>query len=289
MSYSATKQPLLADNTCREAASKRALVHIARWAIASAVISAALIRPAVSETLPILISDNDWKPWYFAGKNDGLSGFAKDVIRRCVRQSGYEPRFRHYPIERMRSMMKNGRMDASIFSFKPHRKSFLVYSKQPLFREFYVPFVRANSTIQIKKISDFDNLRLGHLNGLTYSREFFAYIQKRRNSKTLDVTTSSDGNLQKLVTGKIDVFVDTVSSVRWHAAGMGLADQIRSVPHVIRSADYFFTLSRKGGVIRDKTAFIGEFDACVRGLKKSDQYRRMAAKYGMTLADLEGR
>ena len=92
--------------------------------------------------------------------------------------------------------MKNGRMDASIFSFKPHRKAFLVYSKEPLFRESYVPFVRANSGIEIKKISDFDKLRVGHLNGLTYSREFFAYIEQRRNNKTLesgDVIELPDG------------------------------------------------------------------------------------------------
>lgn len=289
MPTNVTKEPVLIENTRRRDLRRRALVRTARLAVAAALLYPALLRTADAETLPILISDNDWKPWYFAGKNDDRSGFAKDIIRLCVRQSGYEARFRLYPIERMRAMMKNGRMDASIFSFKPHRKSFLIYSKEPLFRELYVPFVRANSTVEIKKISDFDNLRVGHLNGLTYSREFFAYIKQRRSSKTLDVTTSSEGNLRKLVTGKIDVFVDTISSVRWHAAEIGVSNQIRSVPHVIRSADYFFTLSRGSSVIRNKVEFIGDFDACVQRLKNSDQYRQMAAKYGMTLADLRSR
>ena len=279
----------MAENTRSKTLSRRALIQTAGSAAATAVLTPALIRSADAETLPILISDNDWKPWFFAGKNDALSGFAKDIIRHCVKQSGFEPRFRHYPIERMRSMMKSGRMDASIFSFKPHRKSFLIYSKQPLFQESYVPFVRANSGIKIKKIADFDALRLGHLNGLTYSREFFAYIKRRRDSETLDVTTSVEGNLQKLVTGKIDVFVDTISSVRWHAAEMGVTDQIRNVDFVVRSADYFFTLSRDASTIQDKGKFIRDFDGCVRDLKNSDRYRRIAAKYGMTLADLQGR
>ena len=103
------------------------------------------------------------------------------------------------------------------------------------------------------------------------------------------MTTSSEGNLQKLVTGKIDVFVDTISSVRWHAAEMGVSDQIQSVPFVIRSADYFFTLSRAASVIQDKAKFIGDFDSCVRALKNSDRYRQIASKYGMTLADLRSR
>lgn len=153
-------------------------------ALAIAAALTALIGPARAETTPIVISDNDWKPWYFAGEVRDKAGFAKDVIRHCVGQTGCQSDFRHFPIARMKAMMKRGRMDASIFSFKPHRKSFLVYSKEPIFREIYVPFVRKDSGVTIKKLSDFDGLRIGHLNGLTYSREFLAYINKRRSNGT---------------------------------------------------------------------------------------------------------
>jgi polar amino acid transport system substrate-binding protein len=250
------------------------------------VLIAAMSGPARSQTVPILISDNDWKPWYFAGETTGRAGFAKDVIRHCVREAGFAPTFRHFPIPRMKAMMKRGRMDASIFSFKPHRESFLVYSRESLFREIYVPFVRRDSGVTIRRLEDFDTLRIGHLNGLSYSREFLAYINKRRSGGTLDVTTSNEGNLRKLVTEKIDVFVDTISSVRWHANEMGVSEQIRDLDYTVRSADYFFTLSRQSNTIADKAKFIAAFDACVRDLKQTDGYAVMARKYGMTVADL---
>ena len=239
-----------------------------------------------AEPVPIVISDNDWKPWYFAGEVRDKAGFAKDVIRHCVREAGHAPMFKHFPIARMKAMMKRGRMDASIFSFKPHRQSFLVYSQEPIFREIYVPFVRKNSDITIRRLDDFDHLRIGHLNGLSYSKEFLAYINRRRSSKTLDVTTSNEGNLRKLVTNKIDVFVDTISSVRWHAKEMGLGDQIRDLDYTVRRADYIFTLSRQSPTISDKVKFIAAFDSCVRSLKDTNGYQLMAKKYGMTLADL---
>lgn len=100
------------------------------------------------------------------------------------------------------------------------------------------------------------------------------------------MTTSNEGNLRKLVTGKIDVFVDTISSVRWRASEMGFGNRIQSLDYTIRSADYFFTLSRASGTISNKTTFMAKFDACVRNLKDTDGYLVMAEKYGMTLADL---
>ncbi len=242
---------------------------------------------AHSETTPIVISDNNWKPWYFSGVTEGKSGFAKDVIGFCASRTEFAPTFRLFPIERMKAMMKRGRMEGAIFSFKPHRKSFLVYSNEPIFRESYVPFVRADSGTTIKKIEDFNNLRLGHLHGLTYSPEFFTYIQKRRDNRTLDVTTSNDANIQKLVAGKIDVFVDTIGSIRWRAAELGVSNQITDAGYVVRSADYFFALSRASRVIEDKVSFIAQFDKCVRNLKQTNRYSRIAAKYGMTLQDLQ--
>jgi polar amino acid transport system substrate-binding protein len=242
---------------------------------------------AQAEPTSLLISDNDWKPWYFAGVTKGKQGFAKDVIGHCVNQAGYIPKFRLFPIERMKSMMKKGQMEGAIFSFKPHRKSFLIYSGEPIFRESYVPFVRTGSGTEIKRIEDFDNLRLGHLHGLSYSRQFFAYIQKRRNGGSLDVTTSGDANIQKLVSGKIDAFVDTIASVRWRTAELGLSNRITDADFIIRSADYFFVLSRASRVIADKVAFMTRFDKCVRNLKKTNRYSGIAAKYGMTVQDLQ--
>lgn len=258
--------------------------------LGSAALTLGAMTCASAAALPIVISDNDWKPWYFSGVSPASgekSGFAKDVIGICARQTGFAPTFRLYPIERMRTMMKRGGMEGSIFSYKPHRKAFLIYSEEPIFRESYVPFMRANSDAKITRIADFDGLRLGHLHGLTYAPHFLAYVEKRRGSGTLDITTSHDANIRKLVSGKIDVFVDTIGSIRWRSAELGLSNRITDVRYVIRNADYYFTLSRASKVISDKAKFIAQFDACVRGLKKTERYRDIARKYGMTLRDLK--
>jgi len=234
----------------------------------------------------LLIADNNWRPWYFGSDKLDRPGFAVEIISHCVGAANYRSKFKKFPIERMRSMMKNGKMDISIFSFKHSRTAFLIYSQEALFRDTYVPFVRKDSAIEIDRISDFDGLRLGHLNGLRYSREYFDYIQQRQAAKTLDVTVDSKANIKKLVNGRIDIFVNTLASTNYHAHEMGLREKIRNLDYSVRSGEYFITLSKKAKTITDKNAFLATFDECVRQLKAGPRYGEIAARYGLNLADI---
>ena len=234
----------------------------------------------------ILIADNDWPPWFFAGKSGEGSGFGKEVIARCVAKTGYQVKFEHQPIARMMKNMQTGELDAAIFSYRPKREEYLIYTGQPLFRESYVPFVRADSEIKIREISDFDTLKLGHLNGLTYSKEFLAYIESRRSNGTLDLTITTKANLVKLVAERIDIFVDTLSSVNWQAMQIGHGDDIKSLNFIIRSGEYYLTLSKRSDSISKKKAFIQTFNQCTQELMKSGEFSAIARRYGLGLNDI---
>ena len=121
------------------------------------------------------------------------------------------------------------------------------------------------------------------MNGQRYSRDFLAYIEKRRNSGSLHITTTSKANVVKLASERIDVFVDTLASVNWQAAQIGHQDDIKSLNFIVRSGEYFLTLSKRSNTITDKKAFIVIFNECTQALKESGEFNVMASRYGLTI------
>ena len=67
------------------------------------------------------IVENDWPPYYFAGKPNMPEGFAKEILKMCLSEMGYTCKFNFYPVKRMYSYMKKGKIDITLFSYKKER------------------------------------------------------------------------------------------------------------------------------------------------------------------------
>ena len=231
----------------------------------------------------IIINDSNWPPYFFAGASDEPPGFAKELIQRCLPVTGWQADFQAQPISRMRKLIEQGDLDINIYSYEKSRESFLVYGKEALFTSEYRPTVRADSNITIKKIADFDNLRLGHFNGLNYSTEFKAYVDKRQAEGRLDVTDSERANLLKLTGNRIDVTVNNVLSTHWHAKKLGIDDKIKILDFTIKRGDYFVTFAKASKRLSQVQAqrFLSAIDGCVRVLKKNKDYNVLRERYGV--------
>lgn len=241
------------------------------------------VRLPLKDRPKIVLNDNDWPPFFFAGKTDAPPGLAKEILAICIPATGYEFEFRAHPIKRMRHAMEAGEIDINIYSHEKDRESFVIYGEEPLFFSEYRPVVRRSSTIQIHAIKDFDPLKLGHLNGLSYSPEFKAYVAKRRESGNLDVADTEESNLKKLLAGRIDVFVNSAPTVRWLAKVSGASQQIKVLDFAVKRADYFAAFSKASPRLstREKNAFLLDLDACFRKVKDDGAYQKILAKYGL--------
>jgi polar amino acid transport system substrate-binding protein len=233
------------------------------------------------EPATILINDADWAPFFFAGAKTEPPGFAKEILQRCLVASGWNGEFRPLSIPRMRRGIEVGEVDINIYSHENGREDFLYYGSEPLFVAEYRPIVRADSPIKINKISDFDKLRLGYLIGLNYSSEFKAYIEKRRASGNLDITESEDSNLRKLVSGRIDIYSNSVPTSLWHAKKMGILDKIKVLDFSIKRGEYFVTFAKASKRLKSYEArrFLSAIDGCIRVAKKDGSYKSLVDYY----------
>ncbi len=228
----------------------------------------------------VKIVENDWPPYFFAGKPDQPEGIAKELLRMCIPDTGYAYKFDFYPVKRMYSYIKKGKIDIAVFSYKKKRESFLLYGKEPLFSSGYRPVIAASSNIQIRSLEDFDKLKVGHLAGLKYSKAYFEYINKRKKEGTLIVTGMGDSCLKMLLKGIIDTFVDTKDTTLWRAKQMNALDKIKILDFDIRSSDYFVTVSKQSGIIKDKESFLTGLDQCLKTAKTDGRYAHILKKYG---------
>ncbi len=232
------------------------------------------------ESRIVNIIENDWPPFYFAGKPES-KGMARELLEMCIPKTGFDYKFTFYPVKRMYAYLEKGEIDVAVFSYKTSRESFVIYGKEPIFSSGYRPVVRAGENIEIRSIRDFDDLRVGHLIGLKYSEKFLAYIEKREKAGTLVTATAGNSCIRMLLAGMIDVFVDTRETILWRAKQLNALDKIRIVDLDIRSRDYFVTLSKNTKIVKDGNRFLKEIDQCLGTAKKDGEYDDIAAKYGL--------
>ncbi len=242
--------------------------------------SATETNPPVTE--PIIINDPEWPPYFFAGQTHEEPGLMKELLSHCLDQLKIPYRFKYQPIERMQVGFEQGTVDMNIFSYKPEREKIMDFGKLPILVSSYYPIVRQDSTIKIKKIGDFDPLKLGHTIGLRYSKEFYEYIQARKAAKNLDESSKEEFNLRKLDAGRIDIFVSTDTTSRYVAERIGLLDRIKILPFKIQSADYFIALSKASPRIADRPSLIKNLEGCYQKMKKSGEFCQLEKKYHLS-------
>ncbi len=231
------------------------------------------------ETKILSIVTSDWPPYIFWAKPGEPVGIATELLGMCIPQTGYEIKIESYPVKRMFTYLEEGKVDVSVFSYKKEREEFLFYGKEPLFSSGYRPVVLAGKNIQIRTLQDFDKLRLGHLEGLKYSKEFYDYIESRRKKGDLLIATTEDSYLRMLLNNMIDIFVDTEGTTLWRAKEMNVLDKIRVLDFDIQTQNYFVVVSKKSPKIKDIPTFLQQTDECLKKAKADGRYDAVIRKY----------
>lgn len=228
---------------------------------------------------PVVINDPDWPPYFFGGHPGNPPGLMKELLSQCFTRINVPFVFKNQPIERMQVGMEQGTVDLNLFSYKTEREKIVDFGKEVMFTSSYRPFVRADSPISIKAISDFDRLRLGHTIGLRYSKDFYDYVQKRKAEHTLDESSKEEFNIRKLDANRIDIFVSTDSTVSYIARRIGLQGRIKMLDYDVQKADYFIALSKSSPRMPDRGRMITQLEDCVRSLRKADGICALYRKY----------
>ncbi|NDE16456.1 hypothetical protein EBZ80_16140 [bacterium] len=227
----------------------------------------------------IEVNDSDWPPYFFAGAKDKPDGFGKELLQHCFAKTGVRAEFRHTGIKRAVKELEDGTLDVNVYSRDPRRENMVRFGEATLFRSDYRPFVRSDANIKIRKLTDFDPLRIGNLAGLTYTPEFSKYLESREKKGEVTTVNTPELNIRMLVSGKIDTFVNTTPTVLWEAREIGLKEKIKPLDYVVKAGMYHVAVSRKSKRINDLGAFLEKMDRCLTATRETSFYKALSDKY----------
>ncbi len=229
------------------------------------------------------LNDIDWPPYFFPGSHQAQPGIGKALLTLCLQQLGYEFNYNNLPIKRTHYYMQTGELDITVYSYLAAREDAVLYGTEPIFISSYGFAVKADSGIKITKIDDITKLTFGHLAGLSHTIELNRLLIRMRALNKVVESYDLNATLQQLVhsPARIDITANSKETLLWRISSLGLSDQIRVLDFELASKAYYIAVSKNSTVITEPQQFVQQFDACLRGLKQSGQYNRIASRYGL--------
>lgn len=234
---------------------------------------------------PLVVNDTYWPPFFFGERPGNPPGFAREVLARCIPATGHAADFEVFPVSRMWAFMERGALDVNVMSFRDDRLDLVRYGAEPIFRAGYRLVVRADDPRPVASLADLAAHRVGHLRGLRYSDDFFAYLERQTERQLVRTVDSGELLLEALLEGKIDVFANHAASTRYQARRQGNEGRIRIVEDIdLKSADYFPVVSLASPRLLGEAAqreFLAALDACVAAGRETGWVRELETKYGL--------
>ncbi|MCV2886386.1 transporter substrate-binding domain-containing protein [Aestuariibacter sp. AA17] len=227
----------------------------------------------------IVVADTDWAPFFFAGRVWTQDGLAKEVLKRCIPEAGFQPQFMFIPVGRLKQNVTEGMVDINVYGHNPERDAFVTYGKESVFESTYRAFIRNDATFDVEHSVDFKPLKVGHLNGLNYWPEYRTVIKSKTDMGEVHTVKRDEELVHALVNGDVDVVVASSTTFHWHAQQLGLGHKVKATTYGSDSRAYFMTLSKSSEIVKDHAAFLHSTDQCIRNMKESGEYNEIESRY----------
>jgi len=248
------------------------------------IIIISITHVANSTERTVTINEVSWPPYFFVDDHSKQLGIGKELLNLCLKESGYKATYVRAPIANTYTYMESGKIDITVFSYKASRDKIL-YAKEPIFTSEYGFLVRADSDINIKKLSDVIPYQLGHLDGLTYTPEYMKIIEKKDKLDEVSTGYSLDSLFLQLLSPvpRFDIMADSKATFHWFADYTGVSKQVKVLDYTLKNKDYFITVSKRSKNIENPQALLANTDSCLKQLKQDGNYNAIYAKYGQVL------
>ena len=231
----------------------------------------------------LYLNDIKWPPYFFPKLESAQQGLAKELLNACISKMGYQISYKTLPIKRTHFYMKSGELDISVYSYLKAREEFVHYSKIPLFSSDYGLASKKSDHIEIAQINDITNYSFGHLAGLSHTKELNQVLEEMELQDKITIAHDLDAMFGQLLAKpqRFQVMASSKATIAWRAKQLGLADEIKIHPLVLKTKHYYLTVSKSTKNILNTTKFITEFDLCLSKMKSSNEYVRIISKYSI--------
>ncbi|WP_041796148.1 substrate-binding periplasmic protein [Pararhodospirillum photometricum] len=220
-----------------------------------------------------------FEPFQLKTAEGTVGGIDADLLREAAKGAGCEVTFKETPWKRLLSEIEAGKTDAAMgASITPEREVFAQLSI-PYRKDEFVAFVRTGETDRLgpEGLAGIigPGLRLGVVGGYEYGDTFAALKKDPAFAALIQEAAGTDLNLRKLLSNRLDVFLENNFVGLAIAKTEGASGKIEIHPKVVSSDDVVFLFSKKS-VPPEAVAAINQ---ALTAMKQDGRYDQILARY----------
>lgn len=204
------------------------------------------------------------------------SGILVDLVTEAYRRAGHSVTIKLMPWARCLEEARNGAVDGVFSSFRlPERERFLAFPKERLSAQTIAFFARDNSPLRFDgDLGALSGVKIGVILGTSYGKRFDTAIEAGLLPR-IDQGNSIEGNLRKLVLGRVDLIPSFRDVAIDTAKRLGLLEQIRELAPPIEVVPTYLAFTR----VRDLGKLADDFDRAIASMRQDGSYQRIVERY----------
>ncbi len=179
-------------------------------------------------------------------RENGISkGIDVDIVKELFERIKVKYEIKHYPWKRAVVNLETGVSDMLFPAFKTEeREKFAYYPEYPIEIMKFSLFVRKDSIFKYEKAEDLKGKKIGLVRGYSAGPVFDE--ARRKNYFTVEETNSTEADIMKLMSGRIDCFVQQYTVARFLIKKAGLSDKIVELKNPVdKTIPTYIIVSRK--------------------------------------------
>jgi len=205
-----------------------------------------------------------------------VKGITADIVRAVFNRMGQSVEIKIFPFARSLSMVEFEEAHGVFAVVKtPERQLFMDYGNEVLLHQTAVLFVRKSSKIAFDgDLSKLSLYRFGILRGATYGATWHK-ARKMGVIKNVEEVTQYKQNLQKLVSGRVDILIGPRFTMLDLIHQAGLLDEIKELSPEIASVPTYLAFAKNG--VSD--AIKQKFEQTLIVMKKEGLIKSIVRRY----------
>jgi polar amino acid transport system substrate-binding protein len=246
---------------------------------AALVAAAFLLTAGAAGAETVVLRGDEWCP-YTCAPGSERPGYAIEIAREVFGEAGLEVDYDTLTWGRSLRLAAAGSIDGVVGA---------TADEVPGFRLTALPIGRARDGFVTRTGQGFrydgtrslDGLALGAIAGYDYGEALNAYIEAHGDDPTLVQVVHGDAavdqNIEKLLAGRIDVFIEDVNVIAERVAVLGLEEALEVVP-TAETFDLYIAFSPAG---EQSARYVQLLDEGLVRLRSSGRLDRILSRYGL--------
>ena len=220
----------------------------------------------------LLVVTDEWAPYVYKERTS-ITGIDYEVMMAVFATMGYEVDFQLLPWKRCIRMIEEKTADAILdISMTEQREKTMYFPEEHISESVSVLFHLKGKRYTYNALKDLSGLTIGTVLGYAYSKEFL-----EADFFTREPVKTEEQNWNKLLYGRIDLFLSNRNVGLYTAERMNIQDRIDFIPKAVSSGDNYLAFSKKTG----HAALSQSFSEHLKRFKTTPEYTAIQSKYNL--------